>query len=53
MIAKGCIYHLVRVKDENFEIPTIESVSVVNEFLDVFLEDLPGIPPLKGKLSLG
>ena len=25
--------------------PTIESVSVVNEFVDVFPEDLPGIPP--------
>ena len=45
MIAKGCFYHVVRVRDENFETPTIESVSVVNEFLDVFLEDLSGIPP--------
>ena len=38
MIAKGCIYHLVRVRDENSETP------VVNEFIDVFSEDLPGIP---------
>ena len=45
MIAKGCIYHLVRVKDENSKTPTIESVSIVIEFLDVFPEDLPGIPP--------
>ena len=45
MIAKGCIYHLVQVRDENSETPSIESVSVVNEFLDVFPEDLPGIPP--------
>ena len=45
MIAKGCIYHLVQVRDENSETPTIESVLVVNEFLDVFLEDLPGTPP--------
>jgi hypothetical protein len=45
MIAKGCIYHLVRVRDENSETPTIESVSVVNEFVDVFPEELPGIPP--------
>src|SRR5688572_17238643 len=45
MIAKGCIYHLVRVRDENSETPSIESVSVVNEFVDVFPEDLPGIPP--------
>ena len=52
MIAKGCIYHLVRVRDENSETPTIESVSVVNEFIDVFLEDLPGIPPEK-KIEFG
>ena len=45
MIAKGCIYHLVWVKDENSETPMVESDSVVNEFQDVFLEDLPGIPP--------
>ena len=45
MIAKGCIYHLVRVRDENSKSPTIESVPVVNEFVDVFPEDLPGIPP--------
>ena len=45
MISKGCIYHLVWVRDENSETPTIESVSVVNEFVDVFPEDLPGIPP--------
>ena len=45
MISKGCIYHLVRVRNENSETPTIELVSVVNEFLDVFLGDLSGIPP--------
>ena len=45
MIAKGCIYHLVWVRDENSKTPTIESVSVVNGFLDVFPKDLPGIPP--------
>ena len=45
MIAKGCIYHLVWVKDENSKTPTIESVSIVNEFLDVFSKDLLNIPP--------
>src|SRR5688572_32412005 len=44
MIARGCIYHLVRVRDENSEALPIESVSVVNEFVDVFPEELPGIP---------
>ena len=45
MIDKGCIYHLVQVRDENSETPSIESVSVVNEFVDVFPEELPDIHP--------
>ncbi|WMV54414.1 hypothetical protein MTR67_047799 [Solanum verrucosum] len=44
MISKGCIYHLIRVRDIDFEIPTLESVPIVNEFLKVFLDDLPSIP---------
>ncbi|KAH0644892.1 hypothetical protein KY284_032776 [Solanum tuberosum] len=45
MISKGCIYHLVRVRDVDSETPSLESIPVVNEFLDVFPDDLPGIPP--------
>ncbi|XP_070036706.1 uncharacterized protein [Nicotiana tomentosiformis] len=45
MINKGCIYHLVRVTDTCAEAPTLESVPVVNEFLGVFPDELPGIPP--------
>src|SRR5687767_8837761 len=45
MISKGCIYHLVRVRDVKSEVPPLESVPVVNEFPDVFPNDLPGIPP--------
>ncbi|XP_070014047.1 uncharacterized protein [Nicotiana sylvestris] len=45
MIKKGCIYHLVRVTDTNAEALSLESVPVVNEFPDVFLDELPGIPP--------
>ena len=37
---KGYLYHLVRIKDSSSQIPTLESVPVVNEFLIVFLEDL-------------
>ena len=48
LISKGCIYHLVRVKDTKFETPTLQSVNVVNEFFDVFSDDLLGIPPDKG-----
>ncbi|WMV45500.1 hypothetical protein MTR67_038885 [Solanum verrucosum] len=43
MISKGYLYHLVWVKDLSSETLTLESVPVVNEFLEVFLEDLPGV----------
>ena len=35
------------VNDLDHDIPSVDSVPVVNEFLDVFLEDLPGVPPLR------
>ncbi|XP_070042743.1 uncharacterized protein [Nicotiana tomentosiformis] len=43
-INKGCIYHLVRVTDTDVEAATLEFVPVVNEFLRVFPDKLPGIP---------
>ncbi|XP_070054493.1 uncharacterized protein [Nicotiana tomentosiformis] len=45
MISKGYIYHLVRVRDADAQIPTLQSVPIVNEFPKVFPEDLPGVPP--------
>ena len=45
MISKGCLHHIVRVRDLDSEIPLIESVPVVSEFPEVFPNDLPGIPP--------
>ncbi|KAH0719580.1 hypothetical protein KY285_015611 [Solanum tuberosum] len=45
MISKGYLYHLVRVKDSSFKTATLESVPVVNEFPEVFPNDLPGVPP--------
>ncbi|XP_070046804.1 uncharacterized protein [Nicotiana tomentosiformis] len=44
MINKGCIYHLVWVTDTTVEASTLESVLVVNEFPEVFHDELPGIP---------
>ncbi|WMV18712.1 hypothetical protein MTR67_012097 [Solanum verrucosum] len=44
MISKGCIYHLVWVRDVDSETSSFESVPVVNEFSEVFPDDLPGIP---------
>ena len=45
MIAKGCLYHIVRFQDLDFEIPPIVSFPVVSESTEVFPNDLPIIPP--------
>ncbi|KAH0672549.1 hypothetical protein KY290_026625 [Solanum tuberosum] len=45
MICKRYIYHLVQVKDSNSENPTLKLVPVVNEFPELFQEDLSGVPP--------
>ena len=45
MISKRLLCHLVSVNDLVHDIPSIDSVPVVNEFLDVFPHDLPGVPP--------
>ncbi|MCF7184034.1 hypothetical protein L3H42_11085, partial [Corynebacterium sp. MC-13] len=44
MISKGCLYHLMRVKDVESKAIPIKPVPIVNEFVEVFLEDLPGVP---------
>ncbi|XP_055822091.1 uncharacterized protein LOC129890593 [Solanum dulcamara] len=36
---------LAHLRDDNSEVPTIESISIVREFMDVFPADLPGMPP--------
>ena len=36
------------VKDMKVDMRAIEKVPVVCEFPDVFLEDLPGLPPDRG-----
>ena len=45
LVLKGLLCHLLSVNDLNHDIPSINSVPVVNEFIDVFPEDLPGVPP--------
>ncbi|KAH0777836.1 hypothetical protein KY290_009247 [Solanum tuberosum] len=52
MISKGCFYHVVRVMNVDSETPSLESVPVVNEFLEIFPNDLPGIPP-KWEMDFG
>ena len=45
MVSKGCLTFLAHLKDDTSQVPSIESVSIVREFLDVFPTDLPGMPP--------
>ena len=45
MISKSFLYHIVRFEDLDSDVPPIESVPIVSEFLEVFLNDLSGILP--------
>ena len=46
-MSKGLLYHLVGVNDLDHDIPSIDSVRVVNEFQDAFPYDLLEVPPLR------
>ena len=45
LVSKGCIYHLVRVNDSSVEVPPLQRFVIVSEFLKVFPDDLPLVPP--------
>lgn len=51
MISKGCIDHIVWVRDTNSNTLTLQSIPIANEFFDVFLCDLPDILP-KRKIDI-
>lgn len=44
MISKGCIYQVVRVRDVEFKVPTLDSIPTINEYFDVFSNELPDVP---------
>ncbi|GJS58866.1 putative reverse transcriptase domain-containing protein [Tanacetum coccineum] len=44
-LSHGCYAFMAHVIDTNFEKKSAKDVPIVNEFLDVFLEYLSGIPP--------
>nr|GEU54563.1 putative reverse transcriptase domain-containing protein [Tanacetum cinerariifolium] len=50
-IQKGCQVYLAQVTskkaEDKSEEKRLEDVSIVREFLEVFLEDLPGLPPAR------
>ena len=45
LLHKGCEAYLADVVDKFSSAVTLDSVVVVREFLDVFCEDLPSLPP--------
>ena len=45
MVSKGCLAFLAHLRDDTSKVPSIESVLIVREFLDLFSVDLPGMPP--------
>ena len=45
LLRQGCEAYLAHVIDIDKKMPTIEDVPVVNEFSDVFSDELPGLPP--------
>ncbi|KAI3734989.1 hypothetical protein L6452_14472 [Arctium lappa] len=54
-LSKGCSPFLAYVIDVKLEKKKLEDVEVVNEFPDVFPDDLPGLPPdrqVKFKIDL-
>ena len=45
LVKRGCLSYLAFIRDTSVEPPSMDSVPVVQEFLDVFPSDLPGVPP--------
>ncbi|XP_074347077.1 uncharacterized protein LOC141685899 [Apium graveolens] len=45
LLSKGCDGYLAFVKDTSKDEPRIEDYPVVREYEDVFLDELPGLPP--------
>nr|XP_043632205.1 uncharacterized protein LOC122603512 [Erigeron canadensis] len=45
LISRGCKAFLAHVVDSNKESKSMSEISIVNEFVDVFPDDLPGLPP--------
>ena len=45
MLRKGCEAFFAYIVDKEFREPKILDIPVVCEFLDVFLEEHPGLPP--------
>ncbi|GKF63878.1 retrotransposon protein, putative, ty3-gypsy subclass [Tanacetum coccineum] len=47
LISHGCQGFMASVMDTSLESPNIENLSVVHKFVDVFPDELPGLPPAR------
>ncbi|XP_071733178.1 uncharacterized protein [Rutidosis leptorrhynchoides] len=47
ILSSGGMAYLAHVVDTHDEPPSIKSIPVVNEFEDVFSDELPGVPPVR------
>ncbi|WRX31000.1 Reverse transcriptase [Theobroma cacao] len=45
LLRQGCSSYLALIRDTQAKVGDISQVSMVNEFMDVFLKELPGLPP--------
>nr|GFD55058.1 putative reverse transcriptase domain, aspartic peptidase domain protein [Tanacetum cinerariifolium] len=46
-LSHGCEGFLATIHDTTSDVPSIHDQPIVSEFLDVFLDELPGIPPVR------
>ncbi|GJS96976.1 putative reverse transcriptase domain-containing protein [Tanacetum coccineum] len=46
-ISRGCQVFMIQVMEKKSDEKRLEDIPVVKEFPDVFLEDLPGLPPVR------
>ena len=47
LVSKGCLALLAYLRDDTSKVTSIESFSIIHEFLDVVHADIPGMPPDK------
>nr|GFC15138.1 putative reverse transcriptase domain-containing protein [Tanacetum cinerariifolium] len=47
LLSHGCEGFLATIHDMTLEVPSIHDQPIVSEFLDVFPDELPGIPPVR------
>nr|GEV36908.1 reverse transcriptase domain-containing protein [Tanacetum cinerariifolium] len=50
LLSHGCEGFLATIHDTTFDVPSIHDQPIVSEFPDVFLDELPGITPVREEL---